>query len=96
VTSLVHVHGTSDPIVPLSGRAIRETWQGDVGEALAMYRRLGGFGAAQPPAPEGLDCESWRNAKGAVLDFCLHPGGHSLRTGYLGFGLERLRAAGRI
>ncbi|MET4101135.1 polyhydroxybutyrate depolymerase [Roseovarius sp. MBR-78] len=96
VTSLVHVHGTSDPTVPLTGRAIRETWQGDVGESLAMYRRLGGFGAVQPPAPEGLDCESWRNAAGEVLDFCLHPGGHSLRTEYLGFGLERLRAAGRL
>ncbi|MDZ7708691.1 MAG: polyhydroxybutyrate depolymerase [Roseovarius sp.] len=96
VTSLVHVHGQSDPTVPLTGRAIRETWQGDVGESLAMYRRVGGFGAAQAPEPDGLACESWRNAAGETLDFCTHPGGHSLRTDYLTFGLERLRAAGRM
>ena len=96
VASLVHVHGRSDPTVPLEGRAIRETWQGEVDEALAMYRRVGGFGPAQAPAPDGLTCESWRNAAGETLDFCTHSGGHSLRTGYLTFGLERLRAAGRM
>lgn len=96
VASLVHVHGESDPTVPLGGRAIRETWQGDVREALAMYRRLGGFGAAQAPAPEGLTCEGWRNDAGEILEFCLHPGGHSLRTDYIRSGLDRLRAAGRM
>lgn len=96
VTSLVHVHGESDPTVPLEGRAIRETWQGDVREALAMYRREGGFGAAQAPTPEGLTCEGWRNDAGDILDFCLHPGGHSLRTEYIRSGLDRLRAAGRM
>ena len=99
VASLVHIHGESDPVVPLEGRAIRETFQGDVRAALAMYRRLGGFSPAKAPAvpvPEGLGCESWRNAAGEILDFCLHPGGHALRTGYVTFGLERLRAAGRM
>lgn len=96
VTSLVHVHGRSDPTVPLEGRAIRETWQGEVSESLSMYRRVGGFVVAQAPAPDGLNCQSWRNAGGEILDFCTHPGGHSLRTDYLSFGLDRLRAAGRM
>lgn len=96
VTSLVHIHGRNDPTVPLTGRAIRETWQGDVGDSLAMYRRVGGFGPAQAPTPPGLSCQSWRNAGGEILDFCTHPGGHSLRTDYLRFGLERLRAAGKM
>ena len=96
VTSLVHIHGRSDPTVPLTGRAIRETWQGDVGDSLAMYRRVGGFGPAKAPVPDGLACQSWRNAGGETLDFCTHPGGHSLRTGYLTFGLDRLRAAGKM
>jgi len=94
--SLVHIHGTSDPVVPLAGRAIRETWQGDVGEALAMYRRTGDFRAAEPARIEGMTCEGWRNDAGDILDFCLHPGGHSLRTAYIRAGLERLRAAGRM
>ena len=96
VTSLVHIHGETDPTVPLAGRAIRETWQGDVRASLTMYRRVGGFRAAQPAQAAGLTCEGWRNAKGAILDFCLHPGGHSLRTSYLRLGLARLRAAGRM
>ncbi|WP_104018894.1 alpha/beta hydrolase family esterase [Roseovarius nitratireducens] len=96
VESLVHIHGQSDPTVPLTGRAIRETWQGDVREALSMYRRLGGFHAAQPAGIEGLTCEGWRNARGEILDFCLHPGGHSLRTAYIRAGLDRLREAGQM
>jgi len=96
VASLVHIHGESDPTVPLEGRAIRETRQGEVDEALSMYRRVGGFRAAEPARIEGMACEGWRNADGAILDFCLHPGGHSLRTSYLRSGLDRLRAAGRM
>jgi len=96
VASIVHIHGENDPTVPLEGRAIRETRQGKVAEALAMYRGLGGFATAKAPMPEGLTCASWGNAQGEVLDFCTHPGGHSLRTGYLTFGLERFRAAGRM
>jgi len=96
VASLVHVHGESDPTVPLGGRTIRETWQGDVREALAMYRRVGSFHGAAPAQVEGMTCEGWRNDAGEILDFCLHPGGHSLRTDYIRGGLDRLRAAGRM
>ncbi|MFB9149727.1 alpha/beta hydrolase family esterase [Roseovarius ramblicola] len=95
-TSVVHIHGESDPTVPLTGRAIRETWQGDVHETLEMYRRLGRFRAAEPARIDGMTCEGWRNAGGDILDFCLHPGGHSLRTSYIRAGLDRLRAAGRM
>lgn len=96
VASVVHLHGETDPTVPLGGRTIRETWQGDVREALAMYRDLGGFREAAPARVEGMTCEGWRNDAGEILDFCLHPGGHSLRTSYIRAGLERLRAAGRM
>jgi len=96
VASLVHIHGETDPTVPLGGRAIRETWQGDVGEVLSMYRRVGGFRASEPAQIEGMTCQGWRNGAGEILDFCLHPGGHSLRTSYIRAGLDRLRAAGRM
>ncbi|MDT8327743.1 MAG: PHB depolymerase family esterase [Roseovarius sp.] len=94
--SLVHIHGDSDPTVPLAGRAILETHQGDVAEALEMYQNLGGFSPTGKMNAKGLSCELKRNAKGDILDFCLHPGGHSFRSDYLKFAWERLEAAGKL
>jgi polyhydroxybutyrate depolymerase len=31
-----------------------------------------------------------------VLDFCLHPGGHTFRSSYLRFAWDRLLAAGQL
>jgi len=90
--SLVHIHGEADTVVPLTGRPIRETWQGDVAEVLAMYARVGGFRPAGESAVGTLRCRQSRNEAGALLDFCLHPGGHSFRAEYLGLALDRLRA----
>ncbi|SEL78840.1 polyhydroxybutyrate depolymerase [Roseovarius azorensis] len=94
--SLVHIHGTSDPTVPLKGRAILETRQGDVAEALDMYGTLGDFRPSGETSFEDLTCQTRRNASGEILDFCLHPGGHSFRSSYLKFAWERLRAAGQL
>jgi polyhydroxybutyrate depolymerase len=94
--SLVHIHGTTDPTVPLEGRAILETRQGDVAEALEMYEGLGGFRPDGEMEFEDLTCENRRNADGEILDFCLHAGGHSFRSSYLKFAWERLRAAGQL
>ena len=94
--SLVHIHGDSDPIVPLSGRAILETRQGDVGEALEMYETLGEFSPSGKITVKDLTCQLERNAKGDILDFCLHPGGHSFKSAYVKFAWERLVAAGQL
>ena len=94
--SLVHNHGASDPTVPLEGRAILETRQGDVAEALDMYETLGDFRPSGETSFEDLTCQTRRNASGEILDFCLHPGGHSFRSSYLKFAWERLRAAGQL
>lgn len=93
VSSIVHIHGDADQTVPLTGRKIRETKQGDVGEALEMYASFGDFGPAQPSQSGTLKCSDRTNASGEVLAFCLFPGGHSFRTEYLRYGIERLRAA---
>lgn len=88
--SLVHVHGTEDRIVPLTGRPIGETHQGDVYRAIALYAR---HGAYYEPAQErrgDLDCETRRNAEREVLDFCLFDGGHSFRIGDLRMAWERI------
>ena len=40
--SIIHTHGTSDKIVPLTGRPIGNTRQGNVWNVLKMYREKGG------------------------------------------------------
>ncbi|WP_297767411.1 prolyl oligopeptidase family serine peptidase [uncultured Roseovarius sp.] len=94
--SLVHIHGRSDPTVPLDGRPIRETWQGKVSESMDMYERIGGFSPAGDLTEGDLECQSSRNPRGEILELCLHPGGHSFRSSYVKFAWERLHTAGQL
>lgn len=96
ISSIVHIHGNADKTVPLTGRAIRETKQGEVVQALANYTKFGGFGSVEKSKEGTLTCQNRHNSKGEILEFCLFPGGHSFRTEHLRYGLERLRAAGQI
>jgi polyhydroxybutyrate depolymerase len=96
VSSIVHIHGDADSTVPLAGRAIGETKQGEVADALNAYAEFGNFGPAKASKSGQLTCENRSNANGEILDFCLFPGGHSFRTEFLSYGIERLRAAGQI
>lgn len=95
--NLVHVHGTADKIVPLTGRAIAETRQGNVFEALEMLGTGRGYGERRP-APGGVDLTCARRvaARGEVLALCTHPGGHSLKVAYLGAAFALLRQAGAL
>ena len=94
--SIVHIHGNADKTVPLTGRAIGETKQGDVAEALAMYKTFGGFGPIKIGKSGSLRCEEQYGAPDTILDFCLFKGGHSFRTEHLRHGIERLRSIGKI
>lgn len=94
--SIVHIHGDSDRTVPLTGRKIRDTKQGEVAEALAMYQKIGGFGAAKSSSSGDLTCENRVNSSGDILEFCLFPGGHSYRVAFLKYAWERFEAAGRL
>ena len=94
VNSLIHIHGTQDKTVPLIGRRIRETKQGEVAAALITYERFGNFGAAETYQSGTLDCEIRRNDAGNILDFCTFDGGHSFRTEYLAYGIKKLREVG--
>ncbi len=96
VSSIVHIHGDADSTVPLTGRTIGETKQGEVADALDMYAKFGAFGQAKASTAGRLRCEDRANAKGDILEFCLFPGGHSFRTEYLRYGINRLRNAGVI
>ena len=96
VSSIVHIHGDADRTVPLNGRKIQRTKQGQVSEALDMYRQFGGFGPAKASVSDDLRCKNRRNANGAVLEFCLFPGGHSYRVAFLKYAWERLEQAGKL
>jgi polyhydroxybutyrate depolymerase len=95
-TSIVHIHGDADKTVPLAGRAIGQTTQGKVAEALSMYQNFGHFGPETPRNSGGLRCQNRSNPAGEILEFCLFSGGHSLRTEYLRYGIERLKSAGQF
>lgn len=94
--SIVHIHGTTDKTVPLDGRPIRETRQGQVATALITYGHFGKFGPATPYENGALTCEERRNDSGDILDFCLFEGGHSLRTEFIKHGIDRLKEAGQL
>jgi polyhydroxybutyrate depolymerase len=96
ISSIVHMHGDADKTVPLTGRPIRETKQGEVSEALAMYGDFGAFGDVSITNSGTLSCQNRTNAQGNILEFCLFPGGHSFRTEHLRYGINRLKSAGHL
>jgi len=93
---MFHTHGTSDRIVPLAGRPIGSTHQGDVGRALDMLEQLGGYEDAGNFAAGGLACRRSLNRDGMVMEFCTHPGGHSMRVDYVRRAWMRLKALGAV
>lgn len=96
VANIVHLHGDRDTTVPLDGRAIGETRQGKVSDALAMYAAHGQFGPVKENNTDMLRCSEQVNPDSAILEFCLFEGGHSFRTEYLAYALERLQDVGGL
>ena len=84
--NLRHIHGLSDTVVPIHGRAIAGRFhQGDVYEAMALLREDDGC-PTKPTRIEqqnGLSCEVWDQCtSGKELQLCLHDGGHMLPSGW--------------
>ncbi|MEM6622965.1 MAG: prolyl oligopeptidase family serine peptidase [Pseudomonadota bacterium] len=94
---LVHIHGTSDRIVPLTGRPIGPTHQGDVGIAYERLMAVAGGEAHTGAAAQTFDdlnCQVLPTPSGRTVSMCLHPGGHSFKVQYLDAAFSILRAAG--
>ena len=83
--NIIHTHGTSDKIVPLAGRPIGDTKQGNVFEVLDMYAKKGDFKKAKAYKNTKLDfeCNELKNDAEQILELCLHPGGHSMKSAYV-------------
>jgi polyhydroxybutyrate depolymerase len=92
--SLIHFHGTSDKMVPLTGRAIADGKQGEVPKALALFEKSGGFGPPAPDPADGLACQRRENPQGRILEFCTHPGNHSYKADYVRRAWQLLRIGG--
>lgn len=95
-TSVIHIHGTEDRTVPLAGRRIGSTKQGDVNKVLAFYRKVGGFGPIKTAEVGDLTCARQSDAATDVLEFCTFKGGHSFKRSYLKYAWDRLDAAGKL
>lgn len=81
--NLIHTHGTTDTVVPLDGRTIADTRQGSVVDALDMFRRRSDFGKIEGGPDDDLACSRRANSAGKILEFCSHPGGHSIKSKWL-------------
>lgn len=92
--NVIHVHGTSDRTVPMQGRAIADTRQGSVPDALAMYAAAKRFAPGKGYVLADMTCSHSANAEGKRLDLCLFDGDHSFTAKRLGAALDRLLAGG--
>lgn len=93
--NLVHIHGTEDKMVPLTGRRIAQTSQGNVFEALDLYRAHGGFAAVDEiAAPGEMTCAREASEAGLILDFCTFTGGHKFTVEQLRYGIMRVLGEG--
>lgn len=92
VPNLIQIHGTSDTVVPMEGRAIREVYrQSDVDASLKTWRDRAGCEPAPEPLEMGeLVCERWRGCGDRLLELCTHPGGHMIKPGWVVDGYRAL------
>jgi polyhydroxybutyrate depolymerase len=92
--NIVHVHGTADTTVPMEGRAIGNTRQGDLIEVLSMYMNDKGFTASDAYSTTDLTCSHAANSAGKRLDLCLFNGKHSFTSERLGAAYDMLMPKG--
>ncbi|WP_211100072.1 alpha/beta hydrolase family esterase [Acuticoccus kandeliae] len=93
---LVHIHGTADTVVPIAGRAIADTSQGDVRDAIALFGTAGGYDRPPlrrvPPTDLGLACTGAAREDGKALLYCLHDGGHMFRPEWVAWAADTFLA----
>jgi polyhydroxybutyrate depolymerase len=88
--NIIHIHGTADTTVPMAGRKIADTRQGDVNEVLAMYMKDKGFSSDTGYDVADLTCAHAATPAGKRLDLCLFDGKHSFTSERLGVAYDVL------
>jgi polyhydroxybutyrate depolymerase len=87
--NVIHLHGTRDRTVPLAGRPIAETRQGDVAASFAMYMADKGLTPTEGYVLDDMTCEH-ATGGGKRLDLCLFDGDHDFRVTRLGAAYDLL------
>ena len=92
--NIIHVHGTGDTTVPMKGRKIADTRQGDLRQVLAMYMKDKDFAPDGRYAVADLSCAHAASISGKRLDLCLFDGNHSFTSKRLGAAYDKLMPKG--
>ncbi len=90
--SVIHIHGDNDKTVPLAGRKVMDTHQGDVLEVLEFYKGHGSFSESTGIQTEDIQCNVFLNPAQSRLEFCQIAGGHRFRADLLREAHMRLTA----
>lgn len=90
--SVIHIHGDNDKTVPLAGRKVMDTRQGDVLEVLEFYKGHGSFSEITGIQTEDIQCSVFLNPAQSRLEFCQFAGGHQFRADLLREAHRRLAA----
>ncbi len=88
---LLHIHGTDDQVMPLSGRPIGPTAsQGNVLAGLAFWRRAQTCGIPTPSASAiaAFTCQTSTCAGASAITYCSHPGGHDAEPAWVAWALR--------
>nr|WP_251363669.1 alpha/beta hydrolase-fold protein [Epibacterium ulvae] len=94
--NVIHIHGTTDKIVPLEGRKVLDTHQGSVSDVLEMYGRYGAFSDTGKASLGELACDTQANAAGDILNYCTFDGGHTFKAEYLKSAWDLLATTGKL
>lgn len=86
--NLMHFHGTEDEVVPMEGRAIRTTRQGNVHEAFDMLLAMSDYGASEVVVSGDLACARRDDSAGRLFGVCTYPGGHGYRPAFVEMAVE--------
>lgn len=101
---LFHTHGWKDVVVPLEGRAVNNLpvddpdafVQGDVFHAMDIWRQTNGCLNQKPDSFAMNDVywiRKWESCRaGTALEFALHPGGHSIPSGWAEMAMDWFEA----
>lgn len=92
--NIIHVHGTADLTVPLTGRRVGSSAHSNVEDVIKSYARIKKFKKTGKFITPALRCEARRDTSGNVLDFCLHDGGHNYRVEDIEYAWRKFQSLG--
>ncbi len=94
--NVIHIHGDADKTVPLIGRTVLDTHQGNVHDVLDMYASYGNYANVGKRNVGELNCQNKVNADGKILNFCMYSGGHSFKPEFIRQAWKMMEVIGKF